>query len=291
MTRAVSTVVDVSLCLLLTSAAVLVLVTAPAPADPAPDRADETADVLATTTTTVHYALRPPGRDDGRLAGHPRSAFERTTRDTVANLLAAAAVRNAGLDGTALSTAGDGLVASVTNATAGTLRNVTSSVQVRAVWTPYRGAPLTGTVVAGDDPPPGATVHAATVRVPSGLPPTRERATNLTVGGGYDAVARAVASATVRGLFPPERTGIALASDGPTGGLVRYRYRRAGRVLGVDLAGPLAAGDANAANERFVDALAARFAADMRTRFESPAAAAEAVAVGEVRVVVRTWSP
>lgn len=289
MSRAVSTVVDVAVCLLLVSASVLVLVTAPAPADPAPDRADETADVVASATATVHYSLRPAGESGFVL--FPNGTYGRTTRDTVANLLAAAAVRDAELDGEPFPGRDGTLGPSVANATDHALRTVVDEVQVRATWTPYRGAPLSGTVVVGDAPPPTARVHAATLVVPSGMPSAGDRARAVANRSGYDAVASLTAKATVRGLLPPERTSLALASDGPTGVLVRYRYAEAAEQLDANVTAFVATDAASDANERLAARLADTFAADMAARFDSPQAAADAVRVGTVRVVVRTWSP
>lgn len=289
MSRAVSTVVDVAVCLLLVSASVLLLVTAPAPADPAPDRADETADVVASATTTVHYSLRPS--EEGAFYLVPNGTYDRTTRDTVANLLAAAAVRDAELHGEPFPGRDGTLAPSVANATEQALRTVTDEVQVRATWTPYRGAPLSGTVVVGDTPPPAARVHAATLVVPSGMPSARDRAEAAANDSGYDAVASLTANATIRGLFPPERTSLALASDGPTGTLVRYRYGEAAEAVNANVTAFVATDAASDANERLATELTYIFANDMSARFASPRAAADTVRVGTVRVVVRTWSP
>jgi hypothetical protein len=165
----------------------------------------------------------------------------------------------------------------------------TPRVRVRAVWTPYPGSPVRGTLAAGPRPPADAQVGVRTLVVDSGVPAVRERAHAAARTDGYEEVARVVARATVRGLFPPEEMRLALSGDYPVSALARYRYLRAGQLLGSDVRESVDAVEPHQANERLSRALAARLERDMRSRFETPGAAARAVRTGEVRIVVRRW--
>lgn len=180
--RAVSTVLDVSLCLLLVSASAVTLAGTPAPggrdaleASPAtgPDTADEVATLLATSTARVSYRL--PG-------AAAASARNRTVHDTLAGLLASAVT--AAAESTAAE-AGPGPVTSgqrePRTADAGTssatpfvravaarveraLRrgDVTAQVVARRPASGRESKASGATeVVAGPEPPPDADVYAA----------------------------------------------------------------------------------------------------------------------------------
>lgn len=186
--RAVSTVVDVCLCLLLVSASVVTLFAAPAAGDdPAAGTADELASTLAGGTTTVRY--------EG-------TAERRAVHGTYAGLLATAARTNR-TPGTAARTnrtpkTGERFRAAVRNATRRLLSGDGWRGRVRATWRPYRGAGVTA-VVAGPSPPPGADVHAATTSVPSGLRPVAHEARRAAARSGYRGVAVVLADVVVPG--------------------------------------------------------------------------------------------
>lgn len=288
--RAVSTVLDAAVCLLLVTAAVGVL-TMPATAPRSSARsADATAETLAAATAQVNYSLAPGARhaDDSLVAfeavGGPE--FRRTAHGTLANLLADAALGNATLGGRLVTHAGDGFE----RALRAKVRNATGHrTVVRSVWTPYRGAPVGGRLRVGRRPPGGEPVAATSVSLDSGCPTARNRARAAANESGYAGVARVVARASVRCLFPPRTARLALHGDYPVDALVRYRYRRFARLLGTSVDGPLDAGSVRTANDRLVRALTDRYRRSLRARYESPAGAAAAVRVGEVRIVVRRW--
>jgi hypothetical protein len=154
---------------------------------------------------------------------------------------------------------------------------------------------VAGTFTVGPTPPPTATVHAEAVAVASGLPSAHQSARHVADQNGtnatFERVGSVVAERIVRGLFPPDRTRSALLGDYPVEGLVTYRYERLGRYLGANVTALAVSDKATGANDRLTAALGERLAADMRARFQSPGAAAEAVSVGTVRITVRTWSP
>ena len=289
-----STVLDVAVCLLLISAGVVTLVSAESPADePATTRADATVETLVTSTAGVNYSLASGAGPARRVLGvdavpvKSGPAFVRYRRGTYAALLGDAALAGVSFDGRRLVRTGDGLRAAVGNATARAIP--LAGTQVVAVWRPYPDAPVSARASVGGTPPPGATVHAATVGVPSGVPPARGAALNAS-REGYGGVADAVTRAVVTGLFPPREADLALRDDYPASALVRYRYRRAAVLTGTSVGDALAAENASAANARLRAALSLRLEADLRERFDSPGAAARAIRTRRVRIVVRTWS-
>lgn len=282
-----STTLDVCLCLLLISgAAVTVASVAPPEADP--DRADAVADSLA-ATTTVEYSLSPgAAKADPALATFDRTEgpeFQRTAHGTLASLLGRATIRTVRVDGEPLTHAGDDFQAQVAAATMAALPPRT---QIVVEWRPYTGAHLGRRLALGPTPPPTADVHAATVRVPSGMA-APANATSVAREEGFDGLSNAVAAAVIGGLLPPKRTRLALAGDAPVDTLVRYRYRRVAAVYGANVSTSLQRGDTRAANAKLTDAAAPRIETELRAAFDSPTAAARGLDLGSVDVVVRTW--
>ncbi|WP_254537315.1 DUF7284 family protein [Halomarina litorea] len=266
--RAVSTLPDVVLFLLLVSGAVgtLALVPTPAPTD---GTAEGTARTLSATTVAVE--------DD---AG-------RTVHGTPTGLLAAAAVDGARLDGWRLLH--DDPVASGHADALLTPAVSDGRVRVEAVWRPYPNASLVGRVAVGPRPPHAATVDAAVVTVPTGLP-GEAAARRAARRSGFDGVAGLLARSVVSRAFPPGGTRAALY-DSRLRADAAVRYRHTARAVGsdADLSVPLGAANATAANRLVSEALAGRIEADLRDRFDTPEAAASAVAADRVRVTVRTW--
>lgn len=295
--RAVSTVLDASLAMVLIGGAVLALSVVPAAptADVGTDAADGTADLLGGTTATVNYSLSPGARHaDPSLVEFPNDAlsgpaFGRTAHGTIASLVAAATVGDAGLDGEAFSRATDELEAEVGTVAVTTLERSSVDVQVRAVWRPFPESNLRGSIVAGPAPPPDADVHAATVTVASGIDLPRERALSA-ADRGFGAVADVFANATVAGLFPPERSGLALRGGYPLSALVAYRYRHAAEQVGAVVGVAVAEGNATRANDHLASALSDRFERTLRSAYPTPRAAAAAGTVDRVTIAVRTWS-
>lgn len=289
--RAVSTVVDVSLCLLLVSAAVGTLALPYGPQEETTHRPDPAATVeaLATGTVSVAYDLDTGGLDGDAGGANASGELARVAHGSYAGLLAEAAVENATLDGRELSGASDGFERRIRSAVQNATRATGGRTRVRATWAPYPGAPTHGVATAGPRPPPDATVAPATMTVPSRFRASRERARRAARRNGYRGVALVLARATVAGWFPPEDARLALRGDHPVDALLAERYRRTATTLGTSVAAPVRLVEAGRANARLVAALSRRFEADLRSRFDSPAAAADAVRVGEVRVVVTAW--
>ncbi|WP_380675485.1 DUF7284 family protein [Salinigranum sp. GCM10025319] len=290
--RGVSTVLDVTLFVLLVSAAVLSVVTAgggPTDDPAAVGRDEATVETLATATTTVHYEIGVENGTDDPIT--------RVGHGTLAELLAEAALANVTVDGTRVSPYAGGFTTAVADAVRPVLDGRT---QVAATWTPYPGSSLRGRVAVGPAPPADATVHAATLAIDSGVPAARDPAVDVaanaaTTDTGYDRVAEVVSRRTVDGLFPPRRTHTALDGDAVDAGVTRATFDRMASAYGSEATLDSDARDGDVAGDdaaRFdlSVAVANRTSAELRERFESPEAAAASVETGRVTVVVRTWS-
>lgn len=169
--RAISTVLDVSLCLLLVSASALTLVGTPTREEGlgpavAPEEADRTAALLATSTASVTYrsssSFSPPASAE-RSAASAAGPRNRTAHDTLAGLLASAVAANASRTSTSF-------VRAVTTRVGRALRE--AGIKARVVARPASTSSSTPTdrsarVVAGPAPPPDADVSAAAFAVRS----------------------------------------------------------------------------------------------------------------------------
>jgi hypothetical protein len=263
--RGVSTVLDVAVCLLLVGAAMTTLAVGipdegrHAVGDSTATDADVPARTLATVTSGV---------------SGPRN---RTVHGTLADHLGRAAVSNTSLDGDPLSDSE--YAGAVTVETAETTGR---RVAVTARWEPYPGAPLRGTATAGRMPPAGADVAVTRHVLATGIDaPTTDP-------DSFGTLARALATAYVEWRFPPERTRTALV-DERTASATADRYRAAAAPLGADIEAALAEADTRRANELLARALADRLEADLRERYDTPTAAAEASAPDRAVLVVRRW--
>ncbi|ADQ68019.1 hypothetical protein C499_16142 [Halogeometricum borinquense DSM 11551] len=284
----VNATLDAAVFLLLLGAAVVGLTTADAGSQPTLDdgRSDAVANVLATSTATVNYSLSPGARRanesgaDFRRTSGPE--FERTTHGSLAGLLARVTVGTAGFDGTPVTHARDDFRSSVREAI--TARLVPTGLRIDAAWRPYPDAPVEGHVAVGASPPQSAATDAATLTIP-----TRTQSLPANETDDFESLSNAVAAQTIETVAPASRTRLALRGDPPVSTLVRYRYARLAAALNVSVEDPIADADTDVANQRLADALAPRVESDLRARYDSPADAAAAVSVSEVRIVVRTW--
>ncbi|WP_164471846.1 DUF7284 family protein [Halosimplex salinum] len=292
--RASSTVLDTVVFVLLVGVAVGILAGVDVRETAGGDRvAEETADVLATSTTELTYTRTAQVQSASVLGGEETETVSvaRTARGTHAQLLAAAAVSTPSLAAESLVGTGETLRTAVRPATRRILPTRTANVQVGVAWYPYPNATLHSSFTVGDSPPRDADVSVTTARVASGLPNVSAEARRAVQAGGYDGVATVLARAVVDGLFPPAETRSALYSEGPDRALTAHRYRTASELLGSDADEALGPRSVAAANRRLADALADRLRADLRHRYDSPDDAARAVRAHQVRLVVRTWEP
>jgi hypothetical protein len=249
-TRAISTVVDVTVCLLLISAAVgTLVVTDPHSVD---GTADDTAEQLATTTATV---------------SDPGGAMTRRVYGTHAELLARGAVANLTLSGRSVAPTAAAFRGAVRERVGRLLDRAPERTEVTARWEPYPNAPIGGRLTVGPAPPERATVSTARLTVPifidDGLTESADNFDKLAA-----ALAEMILEQTLAGT-PPQR---------------EQSTRFADRASAYDRAlGAASAGD----RER---ALATRLRRDLRDRFATPEAAADALRPTVVRVVIREWA-
>lgn len=314
--RGISTVIDVTLCLALVSAAVLTIavVAETDEADPGPERAERTAELLGATTTSVEYSVRPVTAHDEFDADpiDTKAAYERTDHGPVAGLLASAAVANAEIDGYRLTRAGEDYEAGLDGVLSEASATVDGTVHVTAVWQPYEGSSIRGEATAGPEPPAEADVSSATMTVASGVGQPDKTELREAYAQDYETLAQVVASAVVEGYFPPEETQLALERQGVERQLIEYRYRRAVAALDgierydVDDEISRSDADATAANDEIAAALAEAVVAgelsgaldgeidsSAETRHSDADRIAQAtdelLTSGEVTIVVRTW--
>lgn len=286
MSRAVSTVVDVTIFLLFVGAAAAALVgssglEAPSPGNPAA----ESAELLATSTTTVEYAVEPAA-EPPEWTTDPAASRRRTAHGTLAELLGEAAMSAVRVNGTRVSTAGTDFEAAVANSTRTRLHEPGQRHAVRVRWEPYLNAPVGATMRVGEQPPPSADIHAATLTVPSPMAATRN---DRAADSGFEEVASGLATSVVTGLFPPGQAQLALDGDYPPNQLTSYRYRRMATLADAGELSPDSI-SARALNAKLTIALAETFERDMRERFDSPEAASASVRPGRIIITVRTWS-
>lgn len=302
--RAISTVVDVSLALVMISAAV-VLMAVHLQDDPGthePLTADRTAETVAGTTLSVTYDIEDV-TDDNSVLDWPEDdrAYQRSRHGTAATLLAHAAVANAEYDGTRTTVTGENFEEAVDGALRTQIAGADTNVHVTAVWRPYEGSSIQGVATAGPQPPRDQDVSSATMTVPSGI--TLENDISTLHSLNADRRADQLANRIVYYHFPAEGTVHALESQGLRRQLTVYRYDGFLNVTGVaddydheDDDDPLSrkAADPHELNEEIAtdadESLADLMEPEQRS-FSSDERFAEWLTVDEVEIIVRTWNP
>lgn len=281
------------LAIVVIGAAIATLVGTIGPAAGTPDPGP-TLETLATGTTAVSYTNSPESTATDTGVNEPvpfeepeRPAFDRTASGTYAELLTRATLATLTVDEQPATTAGDDLRDAVD---AATMATIGAQTQVVVLWQPYPNAHLRAKLTVGPTPPPDADLSAASTTVQSGIPPARDDAQSAAETAGYSGVSRVVAHRVVDGVFPPERTALALRSGYPVAALTANRYYRFGDAYGVDLERPVRDRRPADANDRLASALAGRIEADLRAEFDSPDAAARAIDTDHVEIVVRRWA-
>lgn len=311
--RGTSTTLDVTLCLLLVSAAVAILAGTAPPGDDHhdPGTAAQVADRLATTTVTVTF---DPSASDALRESADRSVSqsERTVHGTPAMLLARAAVADLRVNPapienhTGANTHTPSLAArpvgsfghAVETHTRQALVGVDGSVQVVARYTPIgdrartSDTAIVGRVAVGPEPPDDVDVSVRRVRVPVGTsatatPTALDRAAE---SGGFEALSTVLADATLDTMLPPPRAQWGMRDDA-----MRPAVAARFHELAASLDSPVAVEvdgrrQPTQVREALASALAAEYEVALRSRYESPTAAAAAVDPTVVTVTIRTWS-
>lgn len=316
--RALSSVADVSVALVVVLACVVVFVSfldaGESEYDPA--AADHTAETLGASTLNVTYSLEPvlengsehvPAVDDER-APYDSADLQRSTHGSTLGHVGRAALAAAGFpteQGVTYPLAvGTGYAETLDERLVVSLVGSNFATNVTAVWEPFEGASVRGIARFGEPIPHDVERSVVRTTTASELPAAQEDAVaavesvhNTTDGNEsgekYAAVARAVADAIVNGTLGD--TQRELETSGVERAVIVSRYLRfADAVEGVTrgsihekLARPRA--DAAALTARLADGLARQLAAELADTFESPHEAAAAVSTGEVTIAVTTW--
>lgn len=295
--RAVSTVLDVGIALLLVAAAMGVLVTLADQSDDSehdPTDAEYTTQVVTTATVPTTYHVETAIEEAVPDHEYDRADLRRIAHGTIAAHTSAVAVTNVEFDGKPLTTAAVEYEAQVDETLQATLVESSFETNVTAVWEPFDGAPINGTTSLGQTPPPGVDVSATTTTVPSGIP---------AVDGGaedFETVAEELATAIVEGYLPERESQRALESSGVERDLTVHRYRQFAETVGIDpeddpMAEKLLPASANAswANEHLAAALVDDdgygLTETLSEAFAEPEEAIDTLSTEEVTIVVRTW--
>ena len=272
--RAISTVMDVSLALLIISATVLLIGTYVHTETESIDgeSGDHALQSLSGSTVTITYDIseaneageratdsehyEPPDDLDPDDVG---ALYEITTYGSATDLLAEAAQTNLVIDDTEVFAYGHSVEQSVDGAVQDRLVGSDGQIFTVATWEPYDGAAITGTATAGNEPPHTEDVSSASAEV-SANPDSLEAehlATKFEVGetaspgdsieDGFDAIGREIAETIIEGYFPPAQTQYTLESSLTETAVTLYNYRQLADVVGVDIDDSITGPDANAA--------------------------------------------
>ncbi|WP_154660447.1 DUF7284 family protein [Halopiger goleimassiliensis] len=294
--RAISTVMDVCLALLIISASVM-LVGMYLHDDEESiegDRGDQALETLSGSTVTITYNLDAPNESghaatdsdnydlpDNLEPENVGELYNITTYGSAADLLGEAALSNLRIDGTELFAYGHEVERSVEAAIQGRLVGSEGNVYAVATWEPYEGAGINGTATAGSRPPSTADVSSATMEVSTDIPALDPRslansllqnpASRPDAEDGFDFVGRDIAAAMVEGYFPATQSQYTLESTLSENPATLYNYRQMADVAGVDIESELTGTlpDATEANEKLrgdpgADGLAPIIADDLR---------------------------
>jgi len=203
--RAISSVADVSLALVLVLASIAVFVafldTGGDEHDPT--EAAHTAETLGAATLDVSYSLEPVLETDSEHvpavgdsdAPYSSADLERSTHGTSMGHAARAALAGAGfdLDGgeTFPLAVGDGYTETLDERLIASLVGSQFDANVTAVWEPFEGSSVRGTARFGEPIPHDTQRSVVRTTVPSELPDARADAVAaVEAGGGYGAVGR-----------------------------------------------------------------------------------------------------
>jgi len=305
--RAVSTVADVTLALLMIVAAMGVLVTFADTTEKnhEPIATDYMAETITASTINTSYSLVPALKAHYQAyvgsSNHPydEDDLQRLSHGPLASHIASIVVTKAAFDNQQLSRAADEYQRVVDEALQASLVGSRFGTNVQAVWTPVENSSIRGNVELGQTPPPRTDVSTTTITVTSGMRDVRAEAIDAVEDDDhFEVVAEIVASAVIEGYVPELETQRALESSGVEFDLTVYRYKRLATVIEdadpdkLDDQGWLAppTADAVAAKEYLSDKLAAQLEADLREAYENAQQAARAVSTGHVTITIRTWT-
>lgn len=306
--RAVSTVADVTLALVLFIAAIGVLVIFVDVSEDThePIETEYTAETIAASTMNTSYSLAPAIRAHYRSHidtsdGHPYAPeqLQRVSHGPIASHIADIVVTGAVFEGEQLSKAAVRYQQAVDQAFQTSLLESQFQTNVQAFWTPVKGVDIRGDVELGQTPPQYEDVSATTLTVPSGLPDVRAEAVDtVEADDEFYKVAEIVASAVIDGYLPEIESENALEGGGVEFDRTVYRYLRLATVIGeadpvrLETEGWLSppTADAAMANAYLSEELADQLESQLQQTFNDAHQAAKSVSTGQVTITIRTWS-
>ncbi|QLK27823.2 hypothetical protein HYG81_06500 [Natrinema zhouii] len=257
--RAVSTVMDVAMALLLISASILLIGIHLHDSDDEFDenRADRTAELLGESTISVRYSL-----EDAAPIADRQGEYHRTEYGSATGLLADAAVANVHVDGTRIRPTGDEFETAVGASVESALIGSNRDFYVVAEWEPYDDAAINGTATAGERPPPNEDVSSVTLTASSGIPAIdsdeietaylnadtywndylgdRTDLVESPENASFEAAGTVIGSAIVDGYFPPAATQRSLESQGLSHELTVSHYEQMVKPLEYEFTGTTA---------------------------------------------------
>lgn len=238
--RSISTVLDVSMALLLVSASITMVFMFVATEDDetVPVTADRTAETLSEVTTTIGYTYdgitdHDPDHDhNGTLPPGSGEEFDQSTHGPILGMIGEVAVTNAEFWGEEYTRMGVDFERSLDGAVRSESTVMEHDVRVEAIWQPYEGAGIQGTVSAGRSVPQDADVSSVTLTVASGVPDASQRAAEVYDGDGeFDEVAFVLAEVLVDHYLPPAEKQRELESSSFERDLALYQYYRFSLVM------------------------------------------------------------
>lgn len=262
-TRAISTVMDVSLALLIISATVLMVGLYLHNDSTSIDgnRGDHALQTLSGSTVTFTYDLSAkneagyaatdsehyelPDEFDENEVGE---LYEITTYGSATSHLGDAALTSIRIDDEQVFHYGHEVERSVEAAIQGRSVGSEGHMYTIATWEPYRGSEITGTVTVGDPPTELDDVSSSTLEVSGNIEPVdSEYLATLfeqgedsspdrsSVDDGFDLVGQEIAQAVIDGYFPPKKTQYTLESSLTENAVTLYNYRRMAETANVDI--------------------------------------------------------
>lgn len=303
--RAISSVADVSLALVIIIASLAVFAAFLASDESVhdPTTPAQTTDTLGASTFNMTYSLADLLETDSAHIDPPEAYgddLNRSTHGTALAHLARGALANATVETEGRSVrpfaVGVEYAETVEKRLQTSLVASQYETAVTAHWEPFEGASLSGTATFGSTPPAESETTLIRTTVASELPAARETALESVKNGsaGYGRVARTVAEAIVNGTFADAQREI--ESGGVEHAVTLSRYLRFAETVGIDRSYSGVTPnlershiDTDAMNEHLVEQLAGQFESELKV-FDTPADAAAAVSTGEVTLSITTWN-
>ncbi len=246
--RAISTVMDVSLALLIISATVLLIgVFLHADDDPIDDdRGDRAYQTLSGSTVTISYNLTVENESghapidsgyfsnpDGLDPKETPELYTITTYDAAPALLTEATLVNVTYDGDQPLAYADTVEDSVDAAIRGKLVGADDSVYAVATWEPYENASINGTATAGEQPPRTTDISSTSTTVSTSMAgaETEPLAETFyegkeTQGDGVENLSLALSDRIIEAMFPIAETQYTLESTLTENAVTTYDYRK-----------------------------------------------------------------